>query len=96
MHAQYTYIFETPYNNTNVNKLGCTIDRPQNPANPGQMMYVMNNFIYGTLEVGSTQIEIPQPYQANITNAAAFENHAIKCTSVLGRPPNFLEVDFYE
>ncbi|CAM0134836.1 unnamed protein product [Umbelopsis sp. WA50703] len=74
----------------------CDIDRPQDPANPGQMMYVMNNFIYGTLAIGSMQIEIPQPYQANVTNAAAFENHATNCTSVLGRPPNFLEVDFYD
>ncbi|KAJ2955480.1 hypothetical protein NQZ79_g8529 [Umbelopsis isabellina] len=96
LHAEYTYIFETPYDNTNVNEFGCTVDRPQDPANPGQMMYVMNNFIYGTLEVGSIQIEIPQPYQANNTNAAAFENHATNCTSVFGRPPNFLEVDFYD
>ncbi|KAI9250763.1 PLC-like phosphodiesterase [Sporodiniella umbellata] len=93
---EFKYVFETPYNNQNEASFTCTIDRPESPSNPSQMMYVMNHFLYGTLNLGSTKIEIPQKGSANVTNAeGSLMVQAQKCTETFGRQPNFLEVDFY-
>jgi hypothetical protein len=96
LHDQFTYVFETPYENHNDNQFTCQVDRPQDPPNPQEMMYVMNHFLYGSLQIGSTSIDIPQPYLANTTNGQSLSNHANNCTSVFQRQPNFIEIDFYE
>lgn len=88
-------MFETPYDNSNENSFKCTIDRPGDPSDPENMMYVMNHFLYGSLNLGGTAIEIPQKGKANITNADSLLNQAKDCHSTFGRNPTFLEVDFF-
>ncbi|ORZ23643.1 PLC-like phosphodiesterase [Absidia repens] len=93
--SEFNYVFETPYDNSNENSFKCTIDRPSDPSNPEAMMYVMNHFLYGSLNLGGTAIEIPQKGKANITNADSLLQQAQECQSAFGRRPTFLEVDFY-
>lgn len=93
--SEFSYVFETPYDNSNESSFACTIDRPSNPSNPESMMYVMNHFLYGSLNLGGTAIEIPQKGKANTTNAASLSTQAQECQTAFGRHPTFLEVDFY-
>lgn len=94
--SQFDYVFETPYDNQNLTAFTCTIDRPTNPTTPDQMMYVMNHFLYGVYNIGSTVIEVPQSGTANVTNGQSLQTQATQCTQTFGRQPNFIEVDFYE
>lgn len=95
--AEYDFVFETPFDNQNASQFVCTIDRPSNPTNPGSMMYVMNHFLYGTVNLAGTTIEVPQPGTANVTNSvSSLGTEAQTCLSVFGRVPNYLAVDFYE
>lgn len=94
--SEWDYVFETPYDNHNETDFSCTIDRPAEPSNPVEAMYVMNHFLYGTLTLGSTAIEVPQKGTSNITNSdTSLLKQATTCTQTFGRQPNFLEVDFY-
>ncbi|KAI8365909.1 PLC-like phosphodiesterase [Radiomyces spectabilis] len=93
--SQFPYVFETPYDNKNESSFSCVIDRPQDPPDPDNMMYVMNHFLYGTLNFGNTQIEIPQKGSADTTNSDSLKKQAQTCTQTFGRQPNYLEVDFY-
>ncbi|KAI8141574.1 PLC-like phosphodiesterase [Fennellomyces sp. T-0311] len=96
LHAQYDYVFETPYDNRNESSFSCTIDRPSNPADASNMMYGMNHFLYGVLPWGENVIQIPQSGSANVTNAeGSLLKQANDCTQTFGRRPNFLIVDFY-
>jgi hypothetical protein len=93
---EWDYVFETPYDNHNETAFNCVIDRPIEPNNPTEVMYVMNHFLYGTLTLGSTVIEIPQKGTSNVTNGdTSLLKHATTCTQTFGRQPNFLEVDFF-
>ncbi|KAI8981905.1 PLC-like phosphodiesterase [Mycotypha africana] len=93
---EWGYVFETPYNNYNESSFNCVIDRPYEPYNPEEVMYVMNHFLYGTLTLGSLLIEIPQKGTANVTNSdSSLLRQAQICQKTFGRQPNFLEVDFY-
>ncbi|CAO3619336.1 unnamed protein product [Mucor hiemalis] len=93
---EWDYVFETPYDNHNETQFRCTIDRPAEPNSPQEYMYVMNHFLYGTLPIGQTIIEIPQKGTANVTNSeGSLLKLAKTCTQTFGRQPNFLEIDFY-
>ncbi|KAI8059898.1 PLC-like phosphodiesterase [Gongronella butleri] len=95
LHGEFDFVFETPYDNRNESAFSCVIDRPSDPSNPTSMMYVMNHFLYGTLTLGSTTIELPQKGLANVTNAQSLMTQSTECKSAFGRYPTFLEVDFY-
>lgn len=96
IHDQYTYVFETPYDNKDANGFTCVIDRPQSPPNPQDMMYVMNHFLYGVIHVGR-EIEVPQLDKASVTNGMdSLSKHVDDCHRAFGRKPNFVEVDFYD
>jgi hypothetical protein len=93
---EWDYVFETPYDNHNESQFSCVVDRPVQPNSPTEYMYVMNHFLYGTLTLGTTVIEIPQKGTANVTNSdTSLLNQATTCTSTFGRQPNFLEIDFF-
>ncbi|KAI9311983.1 PLC-like phosphodiesterase [Dichotomocladium elegans] len=93
---QYDAIFETPYDNTEITGFQCVIDRPRTLArDQSSMMYVMNHFLYGVVEVGAKKIEVPQIDKASITNGKALQDHVDDCIRAFGRKPNFIEVDFY-
>lgn len=92
---QFSMVFETPYDNTSPDAFNCTIDRPRNPQHPESMMYVLNHFIYGVIYLG-VRIEVPQKDKAPETNSDSLRKHVAECTQLLGRKPNFVEVDFYD
>ncbi|KAG2197461.1 PLC-like phosphodiesterase [Mucor mucedo] len=93
---EWDFVFETPYDNHNETQFSCVIDRPSEPNSPTEYMYVMNHFLYGTLTLGSTVIEIPQKGTANVTNGeTSLLKQATNCKQTFGRQPNFLEIDFY-
>ncbi|KAF7730406.1 hypothetical protein EC973_002212 [Apophysomyces ossiformis] len=93
--SEFNYVFETPYNNMNESSFSCVIDRPSDPAQPEQMMYVMNHFLYRSISSLGIAVELPQKDLANVTNADSLLKQAKTCTTTFGRQPNFLEVDFY-
>ncbi|KAG0174422.1 hypothetical protein DFQ28_007693 [Apophysomyces sp. BC1034] len=94
--SEFNYVFETPYNNMNESSFSCVIDRPADPAQPANMMYVMNHFLYKSVgSLGGIVVEVPQKDTANVTNANSLLNQAQTCSTTFGRAPNFLEVDFY-
>ncbi|RIA88590.1 PLC-like phosphodiesterase, partial [Glomus cerebriforme] len=94
---EYDYVFETPFQNQDLNGFTCTVDRPKNQVRP---MYVLNHFLYGvlssTLSTGGDPIDFPQPQEANVTNSANLANHAKQCQQTFGKIPNFIAVDFYD
>ncbi|KAF7728577.1 hypothetical protein EC973_005803 [Apophysomyces ossiformis] len=93
--AEFGYAFETPYNNVNESSFSCVIDRPQSPPNPTGIMYVMNHFLYRSIDLSGIPIEFPQKGTASITNSDSLLKQARECSTTFGRQPNFLEVDFY-
>ncbi|KAI1316310.1 hypothetical protein EDD11_010153 [Mortierella claussenii] len=88
--AEYSFIFETPWEIIKGDAYPCTVDRPKNQR---QQMYVLNHFIYGKV---SDTIEIPQPGAANQTNGPDLINHVQSCQSTFKQIPSFVAVDFYE
>lgn len=93
---QFNHVFETPYDNTDANAFNCIVDRIGQDSDPKELMYVMNHFLYGVIEISSFKIEIPVREKANLTNThASLANHINQCTNAFGKKPNFIEVDFY-
>lgn len=93
---QFTRVFETPYDNTDINAFNCDVDRIGQDLDPKNLMYVMNHFLYGVIQLGALKIEIPYKEQAEQTNSrSSILEHADKCTSKFLKKPNFIEVDFY-
>ncbi|KAI7880609.1 PLC-like phosphodiesterase [Lichtheimia hyalospora FSU 10163] len=96
MHAEFSYMFETPYENNNASSFSCVIDRPDDPTDPASMMYGMNHFLYGNLPWGEVTIQIPQSGSAGSTNSEdSLMKQASQCRQTFGSQPNFLIVDFY-
>ncbi|KAI9250479.1 PLC-like phosphodiesterase [Phascolomyces articulosus] len=92
---EFSFVFETPYDNTNPDEFKCTIDRPKDLQNSENMMYVVNHFLYGVIEIGM-KIEVPQRDKARETNGDSLQKHVDECSEIFQRKPNFIEVDFYE
>ncbi|KAI9570387.1 PLC-like phosphodiesterase [Boletus coccyginus] len=89
---EFSNIWETPYDVTTT--FDCSVNRTQ--GNPSTQMYLINHFL-DTLLLGQP---VPDPSQANQTNAVSGENslgqQVSLCVSENGRNPNFMLVDFYE
>lgn len=93
---QFSNVFETPYDNTDINAFNCNVDRIGQESDPKELMYVMNHFLYGIIELGSLKIEIPIKEQAHNSNSEkSLSNHVEMCKSAFDKKPNFIEVDFY-
>ncbi|CAM0137583.1 hypothetical protein VKS41_003052 [Umbelopsis sp. WA50703] len=94
---QFEYMWETPYNNFGPSEFNCEIDRPEDPKEPNEMMYLMNHFLYGVFSVGDNiKVPMPQPGKAEDTNSNLLSQHVSNCTHITDRPPNYIEVDFYD
>ncbi|CAG8489581.1 2640_t:CDS:2 [Ambispora gerdemannii] len=94
--AEYNYVFETPFDNSDANNWQCTVDRPKDQP---RSMYVLNHFVNGRLPAALSNgppIELPQPGSADTTNAQNLQQHADACRAKFGKIPNFVAVDFYE
>lgn len=93
---QFSRVFETPYDNTDINAFNCNVDRIGDNLSPDDLMYVMNHFMYANIDLGSIKVQIPLRSKALITNGReSLTNHANDCTNVFQKKPNFIEVDFY-
>ncbi|KAI8993454.1 PLC-like phosphodiesterase [Pilobolus umbonatus] len=93
---QFSYVFETPYENVDINAFNCNIDRINPDKNSDELMYVMNHFVYGMIEIGTFKVEIPLKGKAKQTNTyESLSSHIIQCTNTLKKKPSFIEVDFY-
>ncbi|KAG0327206.1 hypothetical protein BGZ99_008187 [Dissophora globulifera] len=91
--AEYDFVFETPWDITQGSAYPCTVDRPKDQR---KQMYVLNHFIYGQFQLGTTTVDIPQPGAANQTNGPDLTNHVASCLSTFKQIPSFIAVDFYE
>ncbi|KAI9480896.1 MAG: PLC-like phosphodiesterase [Benjaminiella poitrasii] len=93
---QFSNVFETPYDNTDIDSFNCNVDRIAPDYNPNDLMYVVNHFIYGVINIGKVKIEIPLRARAQVANAkTSLNQHVQNCTTVFQKRPNFIEVDFY-
>lgn len=93
---QFLYVFETPYENTDFEFFNCNVDRIAQEADPQNLMYVINHFIYDVIEIGALKIEIPSKEKALRTNTRELLNsHISNCSLVFQKTANFIEVDFY-
>ncbi|KAG0758721.1 hypothetical protein G6F16_010190 [Rhizopus arrhizus] len=92
---QFSRVFETPFENTNSNDFNCNVDRIAAGIDSSDMMYVMNHFLYGVIDIGPFKIEIPLRNKAKLINGQLLIDHESNCTEVFQRKPNFIEVDFY-
>lgn len=90
-------MWETPYNNFGPSEFNCEIDRPEDPKDPNEMMYLMNHFLYGVFSIGDNiKVPMPQPGKAEDTNSNLLNQHVSNCSQLTARHPNFIEVDFYD
>ncbi|KAG6832540.1 hypothetical protein H0H92_000169 [Tricholoma furcatifolium] len=91
---EFTNVWETAYDVTNATLFDCAVNRTQGDTTT--QMYLINHFL-DQLVLGEP---VPDISEANVTNAAtgagSLGAQVDTCTSVNGRAPNFLLVDFYE
>lgn len=93
---QFSRVFETPYDNTDIDAFNCNVDRIGDDFSPDDLMYVMNHFMYANIDLGTFKVQIPLRSKALITNGReSLTNHANSCTDIFQKKPNFIEVDFY-
>ncbi|KAF9911983.1 hypothetical protein EC991_001430 [Linnemannia zychae] len=91
--AEYDFVFETPYMIPKGTAYPCTVDRPKDQR---KQMYVLNHFISGVFNIGTTSIALPQPDAADQTNGPDLISHINSCQSTFKQIPNFVAVDFYQ
>ncbi|KAG2230666.1 hypothetical protein INT48_008007 [Thamnidium elegans] len=93
---QFSRVFETPYDNTDIDAFNCNVDRIGDDLNPDDLMYVMNHFMYANIDLGTIKVQIPLRSKALITNSReSLTKHANNCTDIFQKKPSFIEVDFY-
>ncbi|KAI9271451.1 PLC-like phosphodiesterase [Sporodiniella umbellata] len=92
---QFARVFETPYENTKAENFNCNIDRVASDVNPSDLMYVMNHFLYGVIDIAAFKIQIPMRNRAETINGQLLIDHTNNCTLVHAKKPSFIEVDFY-
>ncbi|KAG9314181.1 PLC-like phosphodiesterase [Chiua virens] len=90
--AEFINIWESPYDVTTT--FDCSVNRTQGDSST--QMYLINHFL-DTVVLGEP---VPDPSQANETNAVSGQNslgqQVALCVSEYGRYPNFMLVDYYE
>ena len=101
---EFTFIFETPFENTNAENFTCTPDRPSGlrgqtaQAVSSGRMPLQNHFLYDTQLFG---IEAPDEVNITNTNAPADKpgnmgSAAKDCQKEWGKAPVFILVDFFD
>ncbi|OAX83382.1 hypothetical protein ACJ72_02257 [Emergomyces africanus] len=90
---EFTYYWETPFDTTDPLFMQCKIDRPPN-ANPEGRMYIVNHY----LDIEKVGVLFPDRLSAPRTNAPTGKGsigaQIELCTSIHGRKPNVVLVDF--
>ncbi|RCH99607.1 hypothetical protein CU097_008476 [Rhizopus azygosporus] len=93
---QFSRVFETPFENTELQGFNCDVDRIASNKSSTDLMYVMNHFMYGVIEIAGFAIKTPVKSNALLVNSESLVSHVDNCTAVLHKKPNFIEVDFYQ
>jgi hypothetical protein len=101
---EFTYVFENPFEVTSASNFSCMPSRPSSLAGSvsaaasSNMMFLMNHF----LDIaGSFGIKTPNRDNANDTNSpditrnGSLGQSAAQCSSIYGKNPNFLLVDWF-
>jgi hypothetical protein len=97
---QFSQMWETPFNPMDRN-FPCTVQRPPNLGAPEakNRLYLMNHNLNAEFNVFGASILVPAVALLNETNnATGFGSLGVAasgCTADWGRPPNFLNVDYY-
>ncbi len=100
---QFTYIFETPFENFQASDFNCVVDRPSGFADASAaiaagLLPLKNHFLYDSQLFG---IEVPNVENLNVTNSPSFEQQgsvgteALECATQWDRGPSFILVDFF-
>ncbi|EXJ89170.1 hypothetical protein A1O3_02234 [Capronia epimyces CBS 606.96] len=101
---EFTFVFENPFDNTNVTDFTCTPDRPTSVKGNSQAaissnrMALTNHFLY---KEGLFDIETPNTDQINTTNSAGNSvgnlGYALStCKTEYGKSSTFVLVDFFD
>jgi hypothetical protein len=93
---EFSNIWETAFDITDQNDFDCAVNRSNSAIDTSTQMFLINHFL-DQLILGQPA---PDPNQANETNAVSgfgsLGAQVSTCEQVMGRPPNFMLVDFYE
>ncbi|KAK9372295.1 PLC-like phosphodiesterase [Lipomyces chichibuensis] len=91
---EFEYYFETPYDQTDCTFSQCRIDRPSKASASGRM-YLVNHTL--NIDLLNTGILVPDRDGAATTNSlAAIEAQTDLCSSLYGRRPNVMLLDFVD
>ncbi|KUI72936.1 hypothetical protein VM1G_08399 [Cytospora mali] len=87
---EFSYYFETPYDETNKSFPDCTIDRPSGASADGRMGLVNH-----MLHIEILGIQIPDEAAAGTTNSVdSIDAQASICKGLYGRAPNVVLLDY--
>ncbi|CAG8649143.1 7402_t:CDS:1, partial [Paraglomus occultum] len=87
---EFTYLIDTPYDNTDPNAWRCVVDRPPGGSVSSISLININHFL--NKMIGT--IGLPDPVDAANTNGANLVQHLQQCKTAFGRIANFISVDF--
>ncbi|KAI1462545.1 PLC-like phosphodiesterase [Annulohypoxylon moriforme] len=97
---EFSQLWETPFDPTN-QSFPCTVQRPPNLAEKDakNRLYMINHNLNVELSILGTDMLVPARTELNVTNnvtgTGSLGLSANNCRSDWGRPPNFLNVDYY-
>lgn len=98
---EFSQMWETPFDPQS-REFPCTIQRPPDLSNESarnDMLYLMNHNLNAEFNVFNVELLVPAVSLINETNAdAGFGSLGLStnsCRSDWGRPPNFINVDYY-
>ncbi|KAF5388503.1 hypothetical protein D9757_004603 [Collybiopsis confluens] len=91
---EFSNIWETAFDITDQNAFDCAVNRSNGDTSTS--MYLVNHFL-DQLILGQPVPDSAQANQTNaVTGAGSLGAQVATCEAQMGRPPNFLLVDFYE
>lgn len=98
---EFSQLWETPFDPTD-QAFPCTAQRPPDlPDDQAkQRMYMINHNLNADISILGTSILVPNTVNLTLTNANTTEYGALglsvnQCSNMWGRPPNRLNVDYY-
>ncbi|OJD35077.1 tat pathway signal sequence [Diplodia corticola] len=98
---EFSQLWETPFDPTD-QAFPCTVQRPPDlPQDQAKnRMYMINHNLNADISILGNSILVPNKVNLTLTNANTTEYGALglsvdQCTDMWGRPPNRLNVDYY-
>lgn len=97
---EFSQLWETPFDPVD-QKFPCTVQRPPNLAenDAKNRLYMINHNLNIELSILGADMLVPARTELNVTNNVTGDGSlglsANNCRSDWGRPPNFLNVDYY-